>query len=263
MFFWMVLLTFFSSLLIYALYPRNDGITIEDKPLANIAVSDLLTQHLAAVDAAEVLSTSSGSRKKAYVQWVETANKDEAYKVLDDNMEDFFPGGYLFSEIEDQWPVTKIYCIQNKGQRLTKNCGVTSGTFSTTDFIVTYIKKTPAEFGLYIAKLAPRSLGEKMFLTEYVSDSDKDEGTRAFDGYSLKTNCGIVRQGVNKNAWPTSIRDFDPEGIKVLDNTRYYTVRVPAAVSLPTGSLACITRLSATYTPDINNNLRIVYPSEE
>ena len=258
MFFWMVLLTFFSSLLIYALYPRNDGITIEDKPLANIAVSDLLTQHLAAVDAAEVWDAS---RKKAYVQWVEAANKNEAYEVPDDKMIDFFPGGYLFSET--QLPVTKIYCIQNKGRTLTKNCGVTSGTFSTTDFIVTYIEDVPVEFDDYIAGLAPRSLGEKMFLAEYVSDSDKDEGTRAFDGYSLKTNCGIVRQGENKNAWPTSIRDFDPEGIKVLDNTRYYTVRVPATVSLPTGSLACITRLSATYTPDINNNLRIVYPSEE
>ena len=263
MFFWLVLLTFFSSLLIYGLYPRNDGITIEDKPEANVAVADLLTQHLAAVDAAEILFKDGSTRTKAYVKWVENGDQgsSDPYEIPDEKFEDFLPAAYIFSDT--QLPVSEIYCIKNNGRNLTKNCGVTSGDDSTTDFLVTYIKGVPVNFDTYIAHLAHRSLGVKMFLTKYVNDSREDKNnSRAFDGYSLKTNCGIVRAPTEIGALPDSMQDFDPSGTYVLDNTRYYTVRVPALVSLPAGSLACITRLSATYTPDIYNNLRIVYPKE-
>ena len=262
MFFWMVLLTFFSSLLIYAFYPRNDAITIEDKPQANIAVADLLTQHLAAVEAAEIWDAS---RQKAYVKWVKDANIGGIYEVPYEKYDAFVPAGYNFSETLEATgePVTKVYCIQNNGSDPTQYCGTTSGEYSTSDFLVTYITDVPLEFDSYIAGLSRRSLGEKMFLTEYINDRhDSLTNNRSFGGYSLKSNCGIVRCGNSKNDWPASVVDFDPEGVCVLDNTRHYTVRVPANVSLLDGSLACITRLSVTYEPDVNNNLRIVYPTE-
>jgi len=280
MFFWMVLLTLFSSILIYTLYPRNDAVTLLDQPLAKISVNDFLTQHMAAEQAASLMtkyynsSSNSISRKMAYVDWVKYNGSAQGYEPPFEKFDEFVPAGYIFS---DERPRTKIYCVRNgtdgvngtgsANAHLTTECGVTKGDYSTTDFLVTF-GHVPEEFGSYIENLSPQALGRRLFLTSYTHDTvSTGENDQSFKGYSLKTNCGILKEDfVEYDGYTDGRLDFDPESNIFLDNTRYYTVRFPSVIPLSGGSnpklgdLVCITRLSVTYEPDEFGKLKVVYP---
>ena len=270
MLFWMVLLTLFSSILVYTLYPRNDAVTVLDQPMARISVNDFLTQHLAAEQAASyIYKSNTGQKTMAYVIWMNNGGTDDRpYTVSEELYQDFIPASYKFSTTYR--PTTKIYCIHNgvnlddseqsTHARLTTRCGVTSGNDTTSDFLVTY-GTVPKEFGSYIRKLAPQALGRRLFLTEYTND-DVDSN-RSFGGYSLKTNCGILTKKSSSygDGYTDKKLDFDPDSERFLDNTRFYTVRFPKAIKGPVeGNLVCITRLSVAYKTDEHNNLRVIYP---
>lgn len=281
MLFWMVLLTIFSSILVYTLYPRNDAVTMLDQPLARIAVNDFLTQHLAAEQAASLINKSSNGKTMSYVYWLNNGGTDdEPYNVPEELYNDFIPASYNFSTTYR--PTTKVYCIynginlsdpqQNTHARLTTRCGITRGNETTSDFLVTY-GTVPKEFGSYIKSLAPQALGRRLFLAEYTNDNvSRDSSgqnivgsaatTRSFGGYSLKTNCGILKRDASYGDGYSDKRlDFDPDSDLFLDNTRFYTVRFPKAIKGPVeGNLVCITRLSVAYKTDEHNNLRVIYP---
>ena len=70
MFYLLAMATFLSSILIYSLYPRSDGVTLIDIPTAESAAMELVAQHSAALQAATVLTADTdGNRSMKYETW--------------------------------------------------------------------------------------------------------------------------------------------------------------------------------------------------
>lgn len=63
MFYMLAMVTFLSSILIYSLYPRSDGVTSIDIPTAESAAMELVAQHSAALQAATVLTADASAVK--------------------------------------------------------------------------------------------------------------------------------------------------------------------------------------------------------
>lgn len=230
MFFWLAVLTFFSTILIYGLYPRNDAIKIIDKPEANVAISEIVTLHTSALSALMV-------SKNHILKYTELVQSADPYTVVAADYARFLPYGYKFSSSVP--PLAKVFCVDNETGALTYQCNVTfpqddAPTRGTTDYLVTYGTISPADFSTYIAHLAKRSLGEKVFLTNY------DEK------YHLRVHCGTLSCS-GSGSTRTNCR---------VDNTRFLTAPVPDVVarSIPADSLVCVSRLSVAYDLDSNNS---------
>lgn len=240
MFFWLSLLTFISTILVYSFFPRNDGIKEIDIPIAKVAVSGLVHQHMAAVQAATVLvkDVTTGQNKLQYMTWREEHNTGNTL-VVENGYEAYLPRGINLDAFGTQ--ETILFCVDNSSGELTTTCGVTGSTpahsSGTTDFLMTYEGEIDADD--YIFNLSPRALGHKMFFTPYE------------EGVHLQTQCGVVECFGSKQP------EYDPNGKCTLNNTRYRTVTLPRAITDAEdldGALVCITRLSAAYTSSVDEN---------
>ena len=234
MFFWLGLLTFISTILVYSFFPRNDGIKEIDVPIAKVAVSGLVHQHMAALQAATVMvkDTTTGQNKLQYMTWRKDDESENILRVKSDKYGAYLPRRIKLGALGTQ--ATILFCVDNSSGKLTTTCGVTGSTpeysSGTTDFLMTYEGEIDADD--YIFNLSPRALGHKMFFTPYE------------DGVHLQTQCGVVECFGPKQP------EYDPNGKCTLNNTRYRTVTLPRAITNAVdldGALVCITRLSAAY----------------
>ena len=259
MFFWLGLLTFISTILVYSFFPRNDGIKEIDIPIAKVAVSGLVHQHMAALQAATVMrkDATTGQNELQYMTWREEPNTGNTLEVESDKYEAYLPRGINLDAFGTQ--ATILFCVDNASGELTTTCGVTGSTLAhpngTTDFLMTYEGEIDADD--YIFNLSPRALGHKMFFTPYE------------EGVHLQTQCGVVECFGPKQP------EYDQYGKCTLNNTRYRTVTLPRAITDTVrwkkkntsvdldedtntfvdldGALVCITRLSAAYWPSVVN----------
>ena len=226
MFFWLAVLTFFVTIIIYGFYPRSDALKIVDKPEANAAISEVITQHTAALQGITL-------QKGGVPVYVDLVPENGTFTLSEETYRIYLPDGFIFSDIS---PVSRIFCLNNATGQPADTCAVTAPTDAypsgTTDYLVTY-GEPPLHFSAYIAALAPRSLGEKVFLTDYS------------ENYHLQTNCGTVTC---------------QNGVCKLNNTRFLTADVPTTIAheIPTGSLVCLSRLSAAYELDENNQPTLI-----
>lgn len=242
MFFWLGLLTFISTILVYSFFPRNDGIREIDVPIAKVAVSGLVHQHMAALQAATVMvkDTTTGQNKLQYMTWREKDNTSNILPVKNDS------DGYKAYRLRRinlaafGTQATILFCVDNASGELKTTCGVTGSTLAhpngTTDFLMTYEGEIDADD--YIFSLSPRALGHKMFFTPYE------------EGVHLQTQCGVVE------CFGPTQPEYDPNGKCTLNNTRYRTVTLPYAITNAEdldldGALVCITRLSAAYWSEV------------
>lgn len=243
MFFWLSLLTFISTILVYSFFPRNDGIKEIDVPIAKVAVSGLVHQHMAALQAATVMvkDAKTGQNKLQYMTWREGANVGNTLVVENGLYGAYLPRGINLDAFGAQ--ETILFCVDNYSGELATTCGVTGSTpvhlNGTTDFLMTYEGEIDADD--YIFNLSPRALGHKMFFTPYK------------EGVHLQTQCGVVECFGSKQP------EYDPHGECTLNNTRYRTVTLPRAITDAEdldldGALVCITRLSAAYMPPVAEN---------
>ena len=253
MFFWLSLLTFISTILVYSFFPRNDGIKEIDVPIAKVVVSGLVHQHMAALQAATVMvkDATTGKNKLQYMTWREDPDATGNTLVVgNDRYGVYLPRGINLDAFGTQ--ATILFCVDNFSGELTTTCGVTGSTpehsTGTTDFLMTYEGEIDADD--YIFNLSPRALGHKMFFTPYK------------EGVHLQTQCGVVECFGPKQP------EYDQYGECTLNNTRYRTVTLPRAITDTVdleedantfvdldGALVCITRLSAAYyTPPVGEN---------
>ena len=226
MFFWLAVLTFFTTILIYGFYPRSDALKIVDKPEANNAISEVVTQHTSALQG---ITLQKGGRPV----YIDLVPENGSVTLSEDVYYNYLPDGFIFSETP---PISRVFFFFFTNGQPADTCAVTAPTAAypkgTTDFLVTY-GDVPFNFSAYIAALAPRSLGEKVFLTDYSEE------------YHLQTNCGTVSC---------------ENGVCHLNNTRYLTAEVPISIAdqIPEGSLVCLSRLSAAYELDENNKPTLI-----
>ena len=231
----LAVLTFIATIMFYSFYPRSDGFEKIDKPGAKIAVTELIAQHSAALHAASMITTNSAdsTKKMAYESWGTNIIPRSKFTT-------YLPAGFNASE-HGLRPESYILCQSNTDGTLTTTCASHNATASnkgSSDYLITFISLNAlkAQYGDYIALLAPRALGEKTYLLDYKTNAH------------LSTNCGIIEERSDDMSVGG---DFDPGSNYVLSNTRYTTVSIPRPFvnQLQSGYsyLACITRLSAAY----------------
>ena len=243
MFYLLASLTFLTSILIYSLYPRADGVTTFDMPTARTAAMELAAQHSAALQAATVLTTDEEKNTiMFYKNWGSGQIDQSSYTA-------FLPSTFTPNPNEYYRPSSQILCVDNKTAASTSSCAIQNadienGFYGTTDFVITHIS-LPAlanTYGEYTANLVPRALGQLTHFTDY------DEKRH------LTTNCGLILKGKITN------RDFDPNNAEYsLTDTRYGTVNLPYAFTAETPNfndnqeyVACITRVSVAYDKKTN-----------
>ena len=235
MFYLLAMVTFLSSILIYSLYPRSDGVTSIDIPTAESAAMELVAQHSAALQAATVLTAdANGNKSMKYEKW-------ENEQIDSDKYTSFLPSSFVPNPTPGNRPYSQILCVDNAKPTDTTTCGsrtadTAANVYGTTDFVITYISKAAIanNYGEYIANLTPRALGKLTHFTPYETE------------LHLTTNCGLVESG------KLAGKDFDPyNATHHLTDTRYDTVNLPAAFTEVLDSdheyIACITRISRAY----------------
>lgn len=235
MFYLLASLTFLSSILIYSLYPRSDGVTTIDIPNAKTAAMEILTQHSAALQAATVLKTDENNNKiMRYEEW-------GSGQITSAKYNDFLPSTFTPNPNTAYLPYSQILCVDNTTASATSSCAkrnadAKNDIYGTTDFVVTHISLISLgdTYGEYIANLTPRALGQLTYFTDY------DEKRH------LTTNCGLVQAG------KLTGKDFDPNNAThYLTDTRYETVNLPRAftdtLDASKDYIACITRISVAY----------------
>ena len=250
MFYLLASLTFLTSILIYSLYPRSDGVTHIDMPTAKTAAMELLAHHSAALQAATVLQKDdNGNQKMRYESWGNSQITSDKYSA-------FLPSTYILNPDIAYRPYSQILCVDNNTANVASNCArrnadVENSDYGTTDFVITHISLASLadSYGEYIANLAPRALGQMTYFTDY----DKKR--------HLTTNCGLIQKG------RLSGKDFDPNNAThYLTDTRYETVNLPNAFDNTINFddnkeyIACITRISVAYD---NKEKEIVYPKKK
>lgn len=222
MFYSLTILTLLASILFYSFYPRNDGIKNVDMPAAKAYVTEFVAHHMAAVEAARVISydSAAGKNKMAYESW--TPNEIIGIELYVNYMPPNTPENVLNHRIADP----TLYCFDNEDGSRSSNCARRTANIAdrgSSDYIITFLDLDES--------IDARALGEKMFLTSYSPDEH------------LKTQCGILVEGM--------ANDYDPQGTCVVDNTRYLTVSLPREFSCPginsPEKLVCITQISAAY----------------
>ncbi len=248
MFYSLAILTLLASILFYSFYPRNDGIKVQDMPRAKSLVTDMLAHHMAAVEAARVLSYDETTQrnKMAYENWASggftAINKNFYASYLPPN----FASTTFNSDPTSPDPngVPYLYCFNNSDGTSLIPCAqrkadIDSSNFGTSDYIITFMETDAGT-------LEARALGEKMHLTSYASNEH------------LKTICGIVDRLNSSDIGCNGVgcgdyEDYDYQGLCMVNNTRYQTVRLPRFFNdrdVCNGNnyyLVCITQLSAAY----------------
>ena len=244
MFYMLAMVTFLSSILIYSLYPRSDGVTSIDIPTAESAAMELVAQHSAALQAATVLTAdANGNKSMKYEKWGNGQISKEKYSS-------FLAGSFTNPTIR---PYSMILCQDNATASATSSCAqrnadTVANVYGTTDFVITYISKADIakNYGEYIANLTPRALGKLTHFTPYETK------------LHLTTNCGLVESR------DLDGKDFDPNNATHhLTNTRYDTFNLPAAFTEVLDSnleyIVCITRISRAYD---NKTNKFVVPTD-
>lgn len=240
MFYSLAILTLLASILFYSFYPRNDGIKVQDMPRAKSLVTDMLAHHMAAVEAARVLSYDETTQrnKMAYENWASggftAINKNFYASYLPPN----FASTTFNSDPDSHNPngVPYLYCFDNSNGTLATSCAqrkadIDSNNFGTSDYIITFM-------GTDSGTLDARALGEKMHLTNYAPNEH------------LKTICGIAELVDSQG---NADEDYDYQGRCMVSNTRHMTVRLPryfnSSIFCDSENyyLVCITQLSAAY----------------
>ena len=244
MFYSLAILTLLASILFYSFYPRNDGVKVQDMPRAKSQVTDMLAHHMAAVEAARVLSydATTGRNKMAYENWGSIYIPKSRY-------EQYLPPNFTSTAFNnsdsDRNGTPAIYCIDNQSHGQAASCGlrnadIANGVYGSSDYVITFMETDAGT-------LEARALGEKMHLTSYASNEH------------LKTICGIVDPldndeiGCDGNNGCGDYEDYDYQGLCMVNNTRYQTVRLPRYFNNKSECngnnyyLVCITQLSAAY----------------
>ena len=242
MFYSLAILTLLASILFYSFYPRNDGVKMQDMPRAKSQVTDMLAHHMAAVEAARVLSydTETGRYKMAYENWITSNSVANGSAISKDLYVSYLPPNFNSTTFNNganpESSIDKIllYCFNNKDGSRSEACAqrkvdIEHGDYGSSDYIITFMET-------YTGTLEARALGEKMHLTGYASNAH------------LKTICGIA-EPLSDDGEPDE--DYDYKGLCMVSNTRYQTVRLPRFFNNAcTGDnyyLVCITQLSAAY----------------
>ena len=117
MFFWLAVLTFFVTIIIYGFYPRSDALKIVDKPEANAAISEVITQHTAALQGITL-------QKGGVPVYVDLVPENGTFTLSEETYRIYLPDGFIFSDIS---PVSRIFCLNNATGQPADTCAVKIG----------------------------------------------------------------------------------------------------------------------------------------
>lgn len=198
----LVALTFMASILFYSFYPRTDTLELLDMPMAESAIYDLISQHTAVVEAANVTRVQQGNSRQTYelpaTNWPRFTGRKFQDGRLDPSQfvssnyllyRDFVPPMYLESseqlDVRQAEPVSALLCVNNFTGVASAICGAGAEmiaavdpnmAWGTSDFIITTmsLKEIQDEFGLRSLRLLERALGRASFLTNYDNNMGKN-----------------------------------------------------------------------------------------
>lgn len=256
MFFWLTVLTFLAGLLMYSLHPRSDRMETLDKPRADALVVPFIAQHVAALQAvsqphedvseplyaSQMALTQTESGELSLFEKIPETEEEKIGILKRDALLNFGVPGMSFQDMTTGLTGdgfrSAVFCVNNADSSLVTTCrnknkDTTDGT--TTDFLITWANLDDMGWGTYFKGLAPRAIGERLFLTRYTPEAH------------LQMSCGFLLNTSTAGAG----KDFQPSSTCAIDTTRYQDVYVPTAFTALTGCneniIICISRLFATY----------------
>ena len=251
MFYVLAMATILSSIFVYALYPRSDGVQTMDIPSAKAPATELVTQHMAALTASKVLvKDENGKTIMQYNNWL----KLDSLKLTPDKFKEHMEDSAYRHNNSFEYIHSKIYIVNNKDGQLLNDITASKDSFGfdygTSDFLITYVsfEDLAAVHGDLSARLTGRALGEISHFVGYETPAISPNG-RHETFVTAATFCGQIQQGSIDG-------DFDPHNdsnMYVLSDTRTSLVSLPrvftAGLNEPTEYFACITRLKAKHIP--------------